>query len=96
MGGNYFKNEGYREDDYEHRIRGNLGLRYRFKKVQGLSVGLSASAMYIDQADFLLWQNADSGAYSQNPLATCPPVRDTGITLIPMWNILPGRVTGIP
>ena len=72
MGGNYFKNQGYREDEYEHRVRGNLALRYRFPKVQGLSVGLSASAMYIDHADFILWQNADSGAYRQNPLALAP------------------------
>ncbi|TFH27634.1 MAG: TonB-dependent receptor [Bacteroidia bacterium] len=72
LGGNYFKDEGYREGNYENRIRGNLGLRYRFKKVQGLSLGLAASAMYVDQGDFLLWQNADSGAYRQNPESLTP------------------------
>ncbi|MCK4751387.1 MAG: TonB-dependent receptor, partial [Bacteroidales bacterium] len=72
VGGNYFKDEGYREGDYEHRIRGNLALRYRFKKVQGLTVGISTSAMYVDQADFLLWQDADSGAYRQNPETLTP------------------------
>jgi len=72
LGGNYFKDEGYREGEYENRIRGNLGLRYRFKKVEGLSVGLDASAMYVDQGDFLLWQNADSGAYRQNPESLTP------------------------
>jgi iron complex outermembrane receptor protein len=72
MGGNYFKDEGYREGDYESRIRGNVGLRYRFKKVQGLSLGMTASAMYVDQGEFLLWQNADSGAYRQNPESMTP------------------------
>jgi len=72
LGGNYFKNEGYREEDYENRIRGNVGLRYRFAKVEGLSVGLAASAMYLDQSDFLLWQDADSGAYRQNPESMTP------------------------
>ena len=72
LGGNYFKDEGYREGEYESRIRGNLGLRYRFKKVQGLSVGLNASAMYVDQGEFLLWLNADSGAYRQNPESLAP------------------------
>lgn len=72
VGGNYYKDEGYREGDYEHRIRGNLALRYRFKKVQGLSLGISASYMYIDQSDFLLWQNADSGAYRQNAETMAP------------------------
>jgi len=72
LGGNYFKNEGFREEDYENRIRGNVGLRYRFEKVQGLSLGLAASAMYIDQSDFLLWVDADSGAYKQNPESMTP------------------------
>jgi len=72
LGGNYFKDEGYREGEYESRIRGNLGLRYRFKKAQGLSVGLNASAMYVDQGEFLLWLNADSGAYRQNPESLAP------------------------
>ncbi len=72
VGANYFKNEGYREDEYETRIRGNIGLRYRFQKVKGLSVGLSASAMYTDYSDFILWQDADSGAYRQNPDAIAP------------------------
>jgi len=72
LGGNYFKNEGYREGEYENRIRGNVGLRYRFTKVRGLAVGLSASAMYVDNSDFLLWQNADSGAYRQNPASMTP------------------------
>lgn len=72
VGANYVKDEGYREGDYEHRIRGNLAFRYRFKKVQGLTAGISSSAMYIDQSDFLLWLNADSGAYRQNPATLTP------------------------
>lgn len=72
LGGNYFKDVGYREGEYENRIRGNVGLRYRFRKVEGLSVGLTTSAMYVDQGDFLLWQDADSGAYRQNPESMTP------------------------
>lgn len=72
LGGNYFKDEGYREGEYENRIRGNLGLRYRSEKVQGLVLGLSASGMYVDQSDFLLWMDADSGAYRQAPGSVTP------------------------
>jgi outer membrane cobalamin receptor len=72
LGGNYFKNEGYREGEYENRIRGNVGLRYRSEKVAGLSMGLSTSGMYVDQSDFLLWQDADSGAYKQNRESISP------------------------
>ena len=72
LGGNYYKDEGYREGDYENRIRGNLGLRYRFKKVQGLAAGLDISAMYVDKSDFLLWLDADSGAFRQPPASLTP------------------------
>lgn len=72
VGANYFKNEGYREGEYEQRIRANLALRYSFQKVKGLSVGISTSAMYTDHADFILWQDADSGAYLQNPGTYAP------------------------
>ncbi len=72
VGGNYFRNQGYRELEFEERIRGNLALRYRFQKVNGLSAGLSTSAMYTDHADFILWQDADSGAYRQNPRTYAP------------------------
>lgn len=72
LGGNYLKNEGYREGDYETRLRGNLGLRYRSKKVEGLAAGVNLSAMYVDQSDFLLWQNADSGAFLQPPASLTP------------------------
>jgi len=67
IGGNYFRNEGYRELEHEDRIRGSLALRYRFKNVEGLSAGISSSFMYTNHADFILWQDADSGAYRQNP-----------------------------
>ncbi len=72
LGGNYFKDEGYREGDYQNRIRGNVGLSYRSKKIQGLVGGLAISAMYVDQSDFLLWLDADSGAYRQNPESMTP------------------------
>ncbi len=72
LGGNFFKDEGYREGEYDTRIRGNTGLRYRVKKVQGLIVGVNISAMHVDQGDFLLWLNADSGAYRQNPESLTP------------------------
>ncbi|HER09153.1 MAG TPA: TonB-dependent receptor [Bacteroides sp.] len=72
LGGNYFKNEGYRELEHEQRGRGNVAVRYRFQKVRGLTAGISANGMLLDAADFLLWQNADSGAYRQNPETWSP------------------------
>jgi len=70
--GNYYQDEGYRELESEKRGRGNLNLRYRFKKVTGLTAGLSSSIMYMYASDFLLWQDSDSGAYRQNPTTYFP------------------------
>ncbi|MFA6126549.1 MAG: TonB-dependent receptor [Bacteroidales bacterium] len=72
LSGNYFQDNGYREKEWEKRGRGSLNLRYRFKKVPGLVAGLSSSLMSIHASDFLLWQNADSGAYRQNPVSYAP------------------------
>ncbi len=70
--GNYYQDEGYRELEYEKRGRGNLNLRYRFKKAPGLIVGVSSSIMSVDASEFLIWQDADSGAYRQNPVTYDP------------------------
>jgi len=72
IAGNYFNDEGYRELEFERRIRGNLGLRYHFKKLRGLSIGVTASAMYLEAADLILWLDADSGAYRQSPDSYTP------------------------
>ncbi|MFO7932638.1 MAG: TonB-dependent receptor [Bacteroidales bacterium] len=71
-GGNYYKNEGFRTLEHEERIRGNMALRYRFRKIRGLTAGVAVNAMWLDVADFLLWQDADSGAYRQNPETYAP------------------------
>lgn len=47
----------------ENRIRGNLNLRYRFKKTEGLSVGLNSNGMYSESSFALLWAHADTGLY---------------------------------
>lgn len=56
---------GYREKEFEKHGRVNTNLRYRFKKAEGLSVGVNANYMYLDKMDFFLWKSADS-AYKQN------------------------------
>ncbi len=47
----------------ENRVRGNLNLRYRFKKTEGLSVGINTNAMYSRSSFALLWLNAKEGLY---------------------------------
>ncbi len=66
IGGNTYKNQSFRQDESESRSRINVNLRYRVKKIEGLSFGINGNYMYQDKTNFFLWQNADSGAYRQN------------------------------
>jgi iron complex outermembrane receptor protein len=60
LGGHMFNDEGYRYLETEKRGRFNVNLRYNFKKVQGLSIGLNTNMMETRGGLFFLWQNADS------------------------------------
>jgi outer membrane cobalamin receptor len=68
-GMNLYGDEGYRENEYDDRARMNINLNYRDQKIKGLSYGLNMSGMITKSSDFLIWVNADSGAYRQNPQA---------------------------
>ncbi len=69
-GGYLFQDKGYREDEYKKQARLNAKLTYRSKSLSGLTYGLNTSLMMQNQGDFFLWENADSGAYRQNPAGT--------------------------
>jgi len=72
LGGNLFRNIGYREDEYLDRARVNVGLKHRSQKVKGLSYGINMNGMLIDKSDFLLWRDSGSGALRQNPQSISP------------------------
>ncbi|MCC7051530.1 MAG: TonB-dependent receptor [Bacteroidia bacterium] len=63
VGGSSITDEGYRELEKEQRSRFNFSTRYRFKKIEGLSVGINGNLQHNTGGLFLIWQNADSGAY---------------------------------
>jgi len=63
LGGQVFNDEGYRQGESERRYRVNGGLRYRFKKLDGLSVGINGNVTFSKGGNFLLWANDSSGAY---------------------------------
>ncbi len=65
VGGNFYMNQGFRTPNDEAHERVNVNMRYRVKKIEGLSFGLNGNFMYVDNTDFFLWQNADSGAWRQ-------------------------------
>lgn len=63
IGANLFSDQGYRLKDDEQRYRINVNTRYRDKKIKGLSYGINANIMNMKGNEFLLWKDADSGAY---------------------------------
>src|SRR3989339_743552 len=65
VGGNLFSDDSYREKEFEKYGRLNANIRYRDKKIQGLSYGVNTNYMYQDKQEFFLWRHADS-AYHQN------------------------------
>lgn len=72
LGGSGLFNEGYREDNYERYGRFYAGVRYNPKNLESLSVGLKTSFQAQAFSDFLIWKDADSGAWQQNPTAITP------------------------
>jgi len=51
----------------ETRARFNMNLRYNFKKITGLSIGVNTNMMDVHGGLFFLWKNADS-AYCPNDI----------------------------
>ena len=65
VGGQLYKDEGYRDSASENRIRANINLRYRFKKIPGLSASINSTAMTYSGRLFFLWKSADSAFQSR-------------------------------
>jgi len=90
IGSYIYGDEGYRENETDRRARFNMNLTYRDKKIRGLSYGANMNTMYQNKIDFLLWQDADSGAYRQNQDAT-PRVHGFRINVDPYVEYSGGR-----
>jgi outer membrane cobalamin receptor len=63
VGGSIFLDDGYRQGAFEKRGRINSNLRYRFKKIDGLSIGVNINVQLATGATFFIWQNDTTGAY---------------------------------
>ncbi len=72
-GGNYFTDDSYLEGGYSSRARGNLNLRYRFKKIEGLSIGINTNAQVAKGSTFFLWGADDHMiVYNTKPYLSRP------------------------
>ena len=59
IGGNYFKDEGYREGETTDRLRWNLNSRYKSKQYTGLSYGVNANFLYQTTGSAIIWNGLD-------------------------------------
>ncbi|MDR2835349.1 MAG: TonB-dependent receptor [Bacteroidales bacterium] len=66
IGGNNTCDEGYRINDYKQNTRFNVNTRYRFKKVEGLSVGFNSNFMATIKSDFFNYAS-DTTPFLPNP-----------------------------
>jgi iron complex outermembrane receptor protein len=69
---NAYSNPGYREENFEERIRANVRFRHRPKNVKGFSYGINSNIQWQYSSDFFIWQDADSGAFQQLPEVITP------------------------
>ncbi len=63
VGGNYFTDDSYLQGNYNTRGRLNTNLRYRFKKIKGLSVGLNMNAQKAQGSSFFIWGADDKATF---------------------------------
>ena len=59
IGGNYFKDEGYRKGETTDRLRWNLNSRYKSKVYAGLSYGVNANFLYQTTGSAIIWNGLD-------------------------------------
>ncbi|MCB0429798.1 MAG: TonB-dependent receptor [Flavobacteriales bacterium] len=63
VSGQAHQDQGYREGEHEKRVRLGASVRYNLGSRDQWRVGLALQSMWIDGSLFLLWQDADSGAW---------------------------------
>lgn len=80
------ENRSYRTLNDERYARLNMRLKRHGKKNERSEYGLNLNATMISKTDFLLWENANTGALKQNP-ATALPFRGTTLAIDPFLKM---------
>lgn len=67
IGSAWFSEDSYLQGDLTRRMRVNTNLRYRFKKIDGLSIGLNANVQLNKSQTFFFWQPDSSDRHLYEP-----------------------------
>jgi outer membrane receptor protein involved in Fe transport len=86
IGGNLFIDESYRRLNDEKLARINLKIKHFSSKIEGLNYGLSLNSGYNNKKDFVLWENAVTGALKQSP-STANEYHGTFLTIDPFISL---------
>lgn len=62
-----YTNEGYRENNYERRVRFSGNATYFDKKIKGLNYGFNLNAMNNETSSFFIWESAEK-AYNSSAM----------------------------
>ncbi len=74
VGAHVFNDNGYRKDDNQERMRFNAKLRYRSKKITGLSYGVNSNFVYNKKIEFIMWKDDTTGGYMQAEGSAIPMI----------------------
>jgi iron complex outermembrane receptor protein len=86
IGGNFFIDESYRRLNDEKLARVNLKIKHFSDKIEGLNYGLSLNSGYNIKKDFVLWEDAETGALKQSP-STANEYHGTFLTIDPFISL---------
>jgi len=91
-GGYFYKEESFRQGEFDNRGRLSLLTRYRFAKVDGLSVGLNLNSQVGESGSFFIWNGQGAEAYKSWDLIGLPTItKGFRLTIDPFLNYFDSR-----
>ena len=66
IGGNIFKDDGYRKNEETDRKRVNINSLYKSKRIKGLSYGINANFLFQSTATAIIWDGLDRAYIALN------------------------------
>lgn len=85
-----FLDNGYRKLNENYLSRLNLHIKHHHKKVKGLSYGVSLNGMYNQKRDFVVWEDANTGALKQDA-STAQRLYGTSLAIDPTISLRRGK-----
>lgn len=86
IGANLLIDPGYRKLNDENVARINFKLKRFSDKTEGLNYGINLNAGYNNKQDFILWEDAETGALKQSP-STAREYHGTFLTVDPFISL---------